>query len=66
MTTTILGPDGRPAAVGISITCLISGKRRSVELIKANRKTVLVRVPATALRPSKIIKRHLAKCAVGA
>ncbi len=63
---TILGPDGRPAAAGISITCLVSGKRRSVELIKANAKTVLVRMPATVLRPAKIVKRHLAKHAVGA
>lgn len=63
---TILGPDGKPARSGISLTCLVSDKRRNVELVKSNRKTVLVRVPATALRPAKIIKRHMCKHSVGA
>ena len=49
---TILGPDGRLARAGIGITCLISGKRTSVELVKANRKTVLVRLPRSGLRPA--------------
>ncbi len=62
---TLLGPDGRLARAGISVTCVVSGKRRDVGVIKANRKTVLVRVPATTLRPAKIIKRHVAKHAVG-
>ena len=62
----ILGPDDRPAGAGISMTCLISGKRRNVELVKANRKTVLVRVPRSGFRPATIIKRHLVKHGVGA
>lgn len=47
------------------MTCLVSGKRRGVELVRANRKTCWVRVPATGLRPSKVIKRHMRKHAVG-
>jgi len=65
--STILGPDGKPASdrVGFGVTCLISDKRRQVELVKANRKTVLVRVPRSGLRPATIIKRHLVKHGVG-
>ena len=63
---TILGPTGKPARSGISITCLISGKRRDVELVKTNRKTVLVRATRTESRPETIIKRHLVKHSVGA
>lgn len=63
----ILGPDGKPAvARGLSLSCDVSGKRRSVELVKMNRLTCWVRVPGTMSRPAKIIKRHLLKHGVGA
>ena len=65
----ILGPDGKPArryGSGVALSCLVSGKRTNVELVKMNRKTCWVRVAPTAVRRSKVIKRHLVKHGVSA